>query len=55
MEGTVSRLLIAFVRNCGVAVAISIFFAAAHHPSSVAHRGESGRITTAAVAEIARQ
>jgi hypothetical protein len=34
-----SRFLLALIRNCGVAVAISIFFAAAHEPS---HRPAPG-------------
>jgi hypothetical protein len=29
----VSRFLLALIRNCGVSIAISIFFAAAHEPS----------------------
>jgi hypothetical protein len=49
-----SPILLAFVRNCGVAIAISIFFAAAHHSSSPSHPGEASRMTTA-VAHIARQ
>lgn len=28
-----SRFLLAFIRNCGVAIAISVFFAAARGPS----------------------
>src|SRR5262245_48567686 len=29
----VSRCMVAFVRNCGIAIVISVFFAAAHGPS----------------------
>jgi hypothetical protein len=52
VEEAVSEFLLALVRNCGVAIAISIFFAAARHPSSPSHPGEASR-TTAAVAHVA--
>ena len=54
IEEAVSQVLFAFVRNCGVAIAISIFFAAAHHSSNPSHPGEASHMT-AAVAHIARQ
>jgi hypothetical protein len=34
-----SRFLLAVVRNCGVAIAISVFFAAAHGPSQGSRPG----------------
>jgi hypothetical protein len=37
----VSRFLLALIRNCGVAIAISVFFAATHEPS---HRSGPGAL-----------
>lgn len=34
-----SRILLAFIQNCGVAIAISVFFAAARGPSHPPHPG----------------
>ena len=41
-----SRFLLAFIRNCGVAIAISVFFAAARGPS---HPPRPGAADTPAV------
>jgi hypothetical protein len=43
-----SRFLFAVLRNCGVAIVISIFFAAARGPS---HLPRSGAVDTLAAAE----
>ena len=45
-----TRFLLAFIRNCGVAIAISVFFAAARGP---AHPGGPGAVH-AMVAATAR-
>jgi len=44
-----TRFLRAFVRNCGVAIAISVFFAAAHGPAGSPHAGGSSRLVAAAL------
>jgi hypothetical protein len=44
----VSRFLLAVIRNCGVAIAISIFFAAVRGPS---HPPRSGAVDTLAAVE----
>lgn len=43
-----SRFLLAIIRNCGVAIAISIFFAAARGPS---HPPRPGAVDTLAAVE----
>jgi hypothetical protein len=43
-----SRILLAVLRNCGVAIAISVFFAAARGPS---HPARAGVVDTVAVVE----
>jgi hypothetical protein len=51
MEEQVSRFLLALIRNLGVAIAISVFFAAARGPS---HPPTPGKVDTlAAVAASA--
>jgi hypothetical protein len=45
----VTRFLLAFVRNCGVAIAISVFFAAAHNTSDSSRSGQSNRMMAAAL------
>jgi hypothetical protein len=45
MEERVSRFLIALIRNFGVAIAISVFFAAAREPS---HPPRPGTVDTLA-------
>jgi hypothetical protein len=47
MEEQVSRFLLALIRNLGVAIAISVFFAAARGPS---HPPRPGTVDTLAVA-----
>ncbi len=47
MEERVSRFLLALIRNFGVAIAISVFFAAAREPS---HPVQPGTVDTLAVA-----
>jgi hypothetical protein len=47
MEERVSRFLLALIRNFGVAIAISVFFAAAREPS---HPPRPGTVDTLAVA-----
>jgi hypothetical protein len=46
MEEQVYRFMLAFMRNCGVAIAISVFFAAARAPS---HPTRTGAVNTLAV------
>jgi hypothetical protein len=46
-EETVTRFMLAFVRNCGVAIAISVFFAAAHGPAGSSHQGDTSRLMAA--------
>jgi hypothetical protein len=45
MEERMTRFLLAIVRNCGVAIAISVFFAAARGP---AHPAGPGAVHAAA-------
>ena len=47
MEERVSRFLLALIRNFGVAIAISVFFAAAREPP---HPPRPGTVDTLAVA-----
>jgi len=47
MEERVSRFLLALIRNFGVAIAISVFFAAAREPS---HPPRPGTVDTLTVA-----
>jgi len=47
MEERVSRFLLALIRNFGVAIAISVFFAAAREPP---HPPRLGTVDTLAVA-----
>ena len=42
-----SRFLLALIRNCGVAIAISVFFAAARGPS---HQQQPGAVVAMATA-----
>jgi hypothetical protein len=49
LEENVSRFLLAVIRNCGVAIAISVFFAAARGP---AHPRPPGGVDTFAAAEL---
>jgi hypothetical protein len=43
-----TQLLLAILRNCGVAIAISVFFAAAHGPANSSHARESNQRVAAA-------
>jgi len=45
-----SRFLLALIRNCGVAIAISVFFAAARGPSHQAQPGAVDAMATATAA-----
>ncbi|HXI07312.1 MAG: hypothetical protein ACRC1G_02845 [Bradyrhizobium sp.] len=47
LEQDMSRFLLALIRNCGVAIAISIFFAAARGPS---HPPQPGAVDALAAA-----
>jgi hypothetical protein len=45
----VSRILLALIRNCGVAIAISVFFAAARGPSHPPRPGAVDALPAVAV------
>jgi hypothetical protein len=47
-RNTMTRFLLAIVRNCGVAIAISVFFAAARGPAHPASAGAVDAIAAAA-------
>jgi hypothetical protein len=48
-----TQFLLALVRNCGVAIAISVFFAAAHGPARSSHAGEPNQLVAVASVDAA--